>query len=75
MEEEQSRLVSERQAEMVAAVRQAGLSSGLTQEQLLQEIFATMSQRKKLHSHVSRLESEVSALQQKVAQQPNVNIL
>ncbi|KAL1114853.1 hypothetical protein AAG570_007677 [Ranatra chinensis] len=70
IEEEQSRLVSERQAEMATAARLAGITAPLTQEHLLQEIFATMSQRKKLHSHVNRLESELSALQQKVSQQP-----
>ncbi|XP_073994483.1 DOT1 like histone lysine methyltransferase grappa isoform X2 [Rhodnius prolixus] len=69
MEEEQSRLVMERQAEMAVAARQIGISTPLTQEHLLQEIMATMSHRKKLHSHVSRLESEVSVLQQKIAHQ------
>lgn len=73
MEEEHTRLVNERQAEMVAAGHQIGINAPLTKEHLLQEIFATMSHRKKLHSHVNRLESEVSVLQQQYASHhPNV---
>lgn len=73
MEEEHTRLVNERQAEMVAAGHQIGINAPLTKEHLLQEIFATMSHRKKLHSHVNRLESEVSVLQQQYASHhPNI---
>ncbi|KAF6216003.1 hypothetical protein GE061_000340 [Apolygus lucorum] len=65
LEEEQSKLVTERHTEMITAARSVGITTPLTKEHLLQEIMTTMSQRKKLHSHVNRLESECSALQQK----------
>ncbi|KAK9497800.1 hypothetical protein O3M35_003722 [Rhynocoris fuscipes] len=73
LEEEQNRLVVERQAEMAAAARQVGITTPLTQEHLLQEIFNTMSHRKKLNSHVTRLEAEVNLLQQKIAHQQTNN--
>lgn len=70
LEEENQRLMNERQSEMAIVNRQTSASTPvpsnhLTQEHIMQEIFTTMNQRKKLHSHMSRLESELSNLQQK----------
>ena len=68
--------MNERQAEIVAAGHQIGVSSPITKENLLQEIMATMTHRKKLHSHVNRLESEVSVLQtQYSSHNSNVSLL
>lgn len=41
----------------------ASPANAISQEHILREISATLSQRKKLHSQVSRLESEVTALE------------
>lgn len=64
---------AERQAEMNVAARQLGLPTPLTRDQLLQEIKTTMSSRKKLRSHVSRLETELTALE-KVSPLQNVSV-
>lgn len=72
MEAQQVKLVGERQAELTATARHIGVSTPLTQEQLLKEILATMSQRKKLRSHVNRLENELNVLE-KGATQTNVS--
>lgn len=74
IEHEQAKYVSLRQQEILEKCGKSGLMtgtstkqhvdmSGLTQEYILKEISATLSHRKKLHSKVSRLESELSALE------------
>ena len=66
--------MSERQKEILEKVQKSGIISqtaknqnvdvsGLTQEYILKEISATLSHRKKLHSKVSRLETELTALE------------
>ncbi|XP_021930748.1 histone-lysine N-methyltransferase, H3 lysine-79 specific-like isoform X3 [Zootermopsis nevadensis] len=73
IEHEQAKYVSLRQQEILEKCSKSGLvngmsnnqhvdMSGLTQEYILKEISATLSHRKKLHSKVSRLESELTAL-------------
>ncbi|XP_071522598.1 histone-lysine N-methyltransferase, H3 lysine-79 specific isoform X2 [Panulirus ornatus] len=68
-EEEQDKLVRLRQHEIINKYRRNGLVNGsldvshLTQEFILREISQTLSQRKKLHTQVSRLESEVNNLE------------
>ncbi|PNF35512.1 hypothetical protein B7P43_G04129 [Cryptotermes secundus] len=74
VEHEQAKYVSLRQQEILEKYRKSGLMngmssnqhldvSGLTQEYILKEISATLSHRKKLHSKVSRLETELTALE------------
>jgi H3 lysine-79-specific histone-lysine N-methyltransferase len=74
VEHEQAKYVSLRQQEILDKYRKSELMdgassnlhldvSGLTQEYILKEISATLSHRKKLHSKVSRLETEVTALE------------
>jgi H3 lysine-79-specific histone-lysine N-methyltransferase len=74
VEHEQAKYVSLRQQEILDKYRKSGLingacsnqqldMSGLTQEYILKEISATLSHRKKLHSKVSRLETELTALE------------
>jgi H3 lysine-79-specific histone-lysine N-methyltransferase len=74
IEHEQAKYVSLRQQEILEKYRKSGMVngtssnqhvdvSGLTQEYILKEISATLSHRKKLHSKVSRLESELTALE------------
>jgi H3 lysine-79-specific histone-lysine N-methyltransferase len=74
IEHEQAKYVSLRQQEILDKYRKSGLMngtssnqhvdvSGLTQEYILKEISATLSHRKKLHSKVSRLETELTALE------------
>lgn len=74
IEHEQAKYVSLRQQEILDKYRKSGLIngtsnnqhldvSGLTQEYILKEISATLSHRKKLHSKVSRLETELTALE------------
>lgn len=68
-EEEKDRLVRLRQHEIINKYRRNGHVNGtidvsnLTQEFILREISQTLSQRKKLHTQVSRLESEVDNLE------------
>ncbi|CAL4067690.1 unnamed protein product, partial [Meganyctiphanes norvegica] len=69
-EQEQDRLVRLRQHEIINKYRRNGQVNGqsldasnLTQEFILREISQTLSQRKKLHSQVSRLETEVTSLE------------
>jgi H3 lysine-79-specific histone-lysine N-methyltransferase len=85
IEHEQAKYVSLRQQEILEKCSKSGLVnetssnqhvdvSGLTQEYILKEISATLSHRKKLHSKVSRLESELTALEkvndERKSQQP-----
>ncbi|PSN43720.1 hypothetical protein C0J52_13998 [Blattella germanica] len=74
IEAEHAKHLSERQKEILEKVQKSGgLNqaaknqnmdvSGLTQEYILKEISATLSHRKKLHSKVSRLETELTALE------------
>lgn len=74
VEHEQAKYVSLRQQEILDKYRKSGLMngvssnqhldvSGLTQEYILKEISATLSHRKKLHSKVSRLETELTSLE------------
>ncbi|XP_047483085.1 histone-lysine N-methyltransferase, H3 lysine-79 specific-like isoform X7 [Penaeus chinensis] len=69
-EEEKERLVRLRKHEMINKYQRNGHVNGvnldmsnLTQEFILREISQTLSQRKKLHTQVSRLESEVNNLE------------
>lgn len=86
IEHEQAKYVSLRQQEILDKYRKSGLMngassnqhvdvSGLTQEYILKEISATLSHRKKLHSKVSRLETELTALEkvneERKSQAPN----
>ncbi|XP_020295581.1 histone-lysine N-methyltransferase, H3 lysine-79 specific [Pseudomyrmex gracilis] len=68
IESEQSRLVALRHQELQEKYN--GHANGmtnppqsLTQDYILKEIFATMSQRKRLHSQVSKLEHELNVLE------------
>ncbi|XP_042876081.1 histone-lysine N-methyltransferase, H3 lysine-79 specific-like isoform X10 [Penaeus japonicus] len=81
-EEEKERLVRLRKHEMINKYQRNGHVNGvnldmsnLTQEFILREISQTLSQRKKLHTQVSRLESEVNNLESsspEAARNPNL---
>lgn len=85
MEQDQAKLMSQRQQEIIEKYRKAGIIngsnhgsvdvSGLTQDYILKEISATLSHRKKLRTKVSRLETELTALQ-KVTEdrKPQINL-
>ncbi|XP_070150857.1 histone-lysine N-methyltransferase, H3 lysine-79 specific isoform X1 [Polyergus mexicanus] len=70
METEQSRLVALRHQELQEKYNGHGSMNGitnppqsLTQDYILKEISATLSQRKRLHSQVSKLEHELNVLE------------
>ncbi|XP_046661209.1 histone-lysine N-methyltransferase, H3 lysine-79 specific isoform X3 [Homalodisca vitripennis] len=63
LEEQNTKLHADRQSELNASARQAGLPIPLTRDQLLKEIMNTMSQRKKLQSQITRLESEITNME------------
>ncbi|XP_014257379.1 histone-lysine N-methyltransferase, H3 lysine-79 specific-like isoform X2 [Cimex lectularius] len=65
LEENNARLFNDRHQELSETARKAGITTPLTQEHLLQEILSTMTQRKKLHSQVNKLETELTSLQQR----------
>jgi 3-dehydroquinate synthetase len=69
LDEQNTKLHNERQQQLNAHARQMGLSTPLTQQQLLKEILNTMSQNKKLKSQVNRLESELTTLEKSPPQQ------
>jgi H3 lysine-79-specific histone-lysine N-methyltransferase len=73
LEEEHSRLLRLRQAEMLAAMRQPGssLTSEFNKDTILHEISAALNQKKQLESLVNGLESEVTHLEQKLNIKPN----
>ncbi|XP_064120922.1 histone-lysine N-methyltransferase, H3 lysine-79 specific-like isoform X5 [Macrobrachium nipponense] len=79
-EEEKDRLVRLRQHEIINKYRRNGHVNGsidmsnLTQEFILREISQTLSQRKKLHTQVSRLESEVDNLESTTATDGSKNV-
>ncbi|XP_068230537.1 histone-lysine N-methyltransferase, H3 lysine-79 specific isoform X6 [Palaemon carinicauda] len=79
-EEEKDRLVRLRQHEIINKYRRNGHVNGsidmsnLTQEFILREISQTLSQRKKLHTQVSRLESEVDNLESTTGTEGSKNI-
>lgn len=73
LEEQQSKLHAERQAEINHHARQLGLSMPPTRDQLLKEIMNTMSLKKKLHSQVTQLESDINTLE-KQASSPTQNV-
>lgn len=60
LEEEQKNLVREREKEVCKHMR---INGPLRPEHLLEEIFATISTKKKLSHHTSILEAEISALE------------
>lgn len=75
MEDQNTKLHSDRQVEINASARQAGLSTPPTPDQLLKEIKSTMSHRKKLLSQVTQLETEVTSLEKNFTPTQNVSVL
>lgn len=73
LEQDQAKYMSMRQQEILEKYRKAGIINGanqgsidisvLTQDYILKEISATLTHRKKLRTKVSRLETELTALQ------------
>lgn len=72
IEQDQAKLVAQRQQEIIEKYKKNGCSNGingnvdfsaLTQEYILKEISATLSHRKKLQNHVTRLENELNAME------------
>lgn len=73
MEDQNTKLHTERQVEINASARLAGLSTPPTHDQLLKEIKSTMSHRKKLHAQVNQLEAEVTSLEKNFTPTQNVS--
>lgn len=72
IEQDQAKLVSQRQKEILEKYKKNGFMNGLngnidfsalTQEYILKEISATLSHRKRLQNHVTRLENELNAME------------
>lgn len=72
IEQDQAKLVAQRQKEIFEKYKKNGTVNGvngsidfssLTQEYILKEISTTLSHRKKLQSHVNRLETELNAME------------
>lgn len=79
LEQNQSRLVAQRQQEIIEKYRRTepniDVTQGVSQEFILREISSTLSQRKKLHNQVSRLENELLALEKTSEDRKQTNIL
>ncbi|XP_067001599.2 histone-lysine N-methyltransferase, H3 lysine-79 specific [Anabrus simplex] len=81
IEQDQAKYVQLRQQEILEKYHKAGMVNGtnlssmdvsaLTQEYILREISATLSTRKKLHTKVSRLESELTSLEKASEERKN----
>ncbi|KAK6624551.1 hypothetical protein RUM44_011410 [Polyplax serrata] len=72
IEQDQAKLVAQRQKEILEKYKKNGVVnrvngnidfSSLTQEYILKEISATLSHRKRLQNHVTRLENELNAME------------
>ena len=72
IEEDQAKLVSQRQKEIIEKYKKIGYANGvnesidistLTLEYILKEISVTLSHRKRLQNHVTRLENELNAME------------
>lgn len=79
LEQDQAHLVTQRQHEIAEKYRRAepniDMTQGVTQEFILREISSTLAQRKKLHNQVSRLESELVALEKISEERKQAQIL
>lgn len=76
MEAEQSRLTAIRHQELQEKYNSVpNPSQSLTQDYILKEISATLSQRKRLHSQVSKLEHELNVLERASSEKQAVAIV
>lgn len=79
LEQNQSRLVALRQQEIIEKYRRTEpnieVTQGLSQEFILREISSTLSQRKKLHCQVTRLENELLILEKTNDDRKQANVL
>ncbi|XP_032663538.1 histone-lysine N-methyltransferase, H3 lysine-79 specific isoform X2 [Odontomachus brunneus] len=81
IETEQSRLVALRHQELQEKYNNhantngiSNLSQSLTQDYILKEISATLSQRKRLHSQVSKLEHELNVLERTTTENKSIAV-